>query len=87
MHDFPDKDFVVRSYAHKIEMLLTQSNLETRFTVDSGANPALLANWQITKDWDERARYQQWSEAQARELFQAVSDTQNGVLPWIKGHW
>lgn len=87
LHDFPDKHFAAKCFTHNIEELLIQSGLGPQFNADTIANPALHANWQITKDWDEKARYQQWSELQARELFQAISDANNGVLPWIKGHW
>ena len=54
---------------------------------DTQANPVLGANWMIAKDWNETARYQQWSEPQARKLFAAVTDLTNGVLPWIMDHW
>jgi hypothetical protein len=43
--------------------------------------------WLLVKDWDEKARYQLWTEPQARKLFAAVTDPTNGVLQWIKGHW
>jgi hypothetical protein len=42
-------------------------------------------NWQVVRDWKEQARYNTWTEAQARLLYSAISDTTNGVLLWIKG--
>lgn len=86
-HDFPDKDFVVKSYTHRIEALLLLAGLKKQRDADSIANPVLRANWIIVKDWEENARYQQWTEPQARELCQAVMDSTTGVLPWIRVHW
>jgi hypothetical protein len=51
------------------------------------ANSALGINWQIAKDWIEKARYEQKTEAQAKRLVEAVADEVNGVLKWIKIHW
>jgi HEPN domain-containing protein len=86
-HDFPDKELAQRCYTHKIEVLVEAAGLVLQRKTDAAANPALGANWLLVKDWDEKARYQQWTEPQARELFVAVTDTTNGVLPWIEGHW
>ena len=53
----------------------------------SAANPALGANWLVVKDWDEKARYQMWTELDARKLYSAVTDLPNGVLQWIEARW
>jgi HEPN domain-containing protein len=87
MHDFPNKDIAVKSHTHKIESLVEVASLKNDRDVDAIANAALGANWLIVKDWDEKARYQQWTEPQARKLFDAVSHPTNGVLTWIKGRW
>jgi hypothetical protein len=87
LHDYPDKDFVNQCYTHKIDRLVVLSGLESQLTADATADPLLGKNWQIAKGWDEKARYQQWTEPQARELFEAVSETNHGVLPWIRVHW
>ena len=86
-HDFPDKDLALRSYTHKIEVLVEVAGLAMRRKNDVIANPSLGNNWQLVKDWDEKARYQLWTERQARDIFQAVTDTTNGVLPWVKRNW
>jgi hypothetical protein len=51
------------------------------------ANPDLAANWQRVKDWNVDIRYQERGEAEARRLYEAVTDSANGVLPWIKARW
>ena len=69
--------------------MLDLAGLTLRLKLDTtpAANPVLGINWQFVKDWNERARYQQMTEAQARRLYQAVTNNANGVLQWIKGHW
>ena len=88
-HDFPDKTVAEKSYSHDLIKLLDVAGLKLQLQLDTtpAANPALGVNWQYVKDWNERARYQQKTEAQARRLYQAVTDTANGVLPWIKSRW
>jgi hypothetical protein len=86
-HDFPDKQAAIDSYSHEIEKLVRLSGLKTGRDVDVSANPPRNFNWSIVKDWRETSRYQVSSEPKARELFAAVTDPTNGVLPWIKDHW
>jgi HEPN domain-containing protein len=86
-YDYPNKDLAQKCYTHKIEVLIEVAGLELQRKADATANRTLGANWLIVKDWDERARYQQWTESQARKLYEAITDPANGVLPWIKVHW
>ena len=87
LHDYPDKERVLKAYSHKINILVDVAGLGKQRILDMTANPALGLQWLIVKDWDEQARYQLWTELDARKLLVAVSDAANGVLPWIKGHW
>jgi HEPN domain-containing protein len=89
LHDFPERTTVQRSYTHDLVELLAVAELKGQLKLDTthAANPALGASWQRVKDWSEIARYQQTTETDARELYQAVTDPINGVLTWIKGHW
>jgi len=86
-HDFPDKDRALRSYTHNLELLVRVAGITDLRDADASANPALSANWVIAKDWNEEARYDEWTEPQARKLFEAVFDLKNGVFPWITDHW
>lgn len=88
-HDFPDKVFVQKSFTHELSELMDLNGLKLQLKLDTtpAANPALGINWQVAKAWNERARYEQKTEVQARELFEAVTHHANGVLPWIKIHW
>ncbi len=86
-HDFPDKDLATKAFTHKIEDLVRLANLETLRDADRTANAVRRTNWTTIRVWDEKSRYQQWTEIRARTLFKAVSDAKDGVLPWIMGHW
>ena len=86
-YDFPDKEFAQKCFTHKIDTLVELAGLAALRKADLTANPALAGNWLIVKDWDEKSRYQLWTESEARGLFAAVTDSANGVLPWITGRW
>lgn len=87
LHDYPNKEFAQRCYTHNIETLVDVARLKSQRDADASANVRLFRSWSIVKIWDEKSRYQQWTELQARKLVVAVSDAADGVLPWIKGHW
>ncbi len=84
---FQDKKFVEKCWTHDLEMLIKAADLEVTCGLDISANSNLGANWLIVRDWNELARYQQFGERESRELYEAVTETANGVLPWIKVHW
>jgi hypothetical protein len=80
---------VEKAYTHDLTRLLDLAGLKLQLQLDAStaANPALGVNWQYIKDWSERARYQQKTEAQARRMYQAVTHPADGVLTWIKNYW
>ncbi len=85
--DFPDKNFVLSCHTHVIEDLVRLAGLKDQRDIDAAANPAIGRSWTIVKNWGEKARYQSWSEDEARKLVIAVSDPANGVMTWIKARW
>ena len=86
-YDYPNKELAQKCYTHRIEVLLEVSGLKPQRDFDVAANPVRGASWLIVKDWDETARYQPWTESQARKLIRAVTDATDGVLPWIMDRW
>lgn len=86
-HDFPDKELTQKAYTHRIDVLVDAARLETQRKAVATANVAFLNNWVIVRDWNESARYQLWSELEARKLFAAVTDVPNGVMSWVRVHW
>jgi HEPN domain-containing protein len=86
-HQFPDKNFVRDCYVHEIDKLVRTARLEETRDEDAQKNLTLGANWSIVKDWNESSRYNRWTKVKARELFEAITEPQHGVLAWIKQHW
>jgi hypothetical protein len=80
----PDKDDVNRSYTHDLEFLAKQAGLNVLIAT-AGGN--LSRNWNVVVSWRETSRYETRTETQAREIFRAVTDRNDGVLPWLKQYW
>jgi len=87
LHDFPDKSRVLKSYSHKLVELVDVADLEPRLDAEILKNPVFRTNWTIVRRWNETARYAQWTEPEARQLFDAINHPTDGVLSWVKSHW
>jgi HEPN domain-containing protein len=85
-HDFPAKD-AQKCYVHNLKNLLERAVLSTDLDDDTKNDPDLKTNWQIVKDWSEEARYDQTDKNAAQDLYDAITDTKHGVLPWLKLRW
>ncbi|MFO0960409.1 MAG: hypothetical protein U0800_23735 [Isosphaeraceae bacterium] len=84
---FQDRRFSDKCWTHDVEELVKLAGLERDRGLDISANPVLGVNWMVVKDWDEGSRYSQWTELQARKLFEAITSPTDGVLPWIRARW
>ena len=84
---WPEKGFVLDCHTHEIRKLIKLAALETAISVDVVSNLQLGTNWIIVKDWSERSRYERHSIQKAQRLYDAISNAQDGALPWIKNHW
>jgi HEPN domain-containing protein len=84
---FPEKDFSRNCYTHSVERLVGLADLETARITATDADPDLLANWSLARDWSEEKRYHRIDRTEAEELYTAIADRAHGVLPWIKTHW
>ncbi|MGC4006130.1 MAG: HEPN domain-containing protein [Pirellulales bacterium] len=86
-HDFPDAKFAQKVFTHDNEALLRAAGLDNDRDAAAQTDSAFADNWLLLKDWNEAARYREWSESQARNLYRAVIDASNGILPWITRRW
>ncbi len=87
-HDFPDKDFVIKMYVHKLTTLFELNGaLWAQFQIDRSADAKLNVNWSVVKDWDDSKRYEVVDELSARDLYNATTEPQSGVLDWVRGKW
>jgi hypothetical protein len=86
-HRMPDKDVLSKGYTHDLDNLLRQANLEGARNLTAQADRYFAVNWQVVVSWNEGSRYAEWTETQANELYEAVTNADHGVLPWLKQHW
>jgi HEPN domain-containing protein len=88
LHEVPDKKLVNSFYTHRLDELLTisgvKSQLETRAKTDSSFG----INWNTVRDWTESVRYELGvTEALARGMYEALTSSASGILPWLKTQW
>lgn len=84
---FTDKRFAEKCWTHRLEDLVKQANLEPQRGQARGANPALDGYWGVVEAWTEVSRYEQKTEMEARNLYEAVTNDPDGVFQWIQQHW
>jgi len=86
--DFPDRKVVNDSYVHDLGKLLNVSGLVPMYQEEMGRSDVFTENWTTVRDWSEASRYNsRITENKAKELFLAITDPTNGVLPWLKKYW
>jgi hypothetical protein len=86
--DFPrDRKFVEDCYNHDLERLLKAAGLKPALDAETAAKPVFATNWGIVKDWKESSRYEQKTQAEARALYDAITNVPEGILPWIRLRW
>ena len=84
---FEDKKFAADCWTHKIEDLVGLSDLKADRGRDAPIGSAKDVNWKIVARWSEESRYKRATQADAEELYKAITDTTDGVLPWIRIRW
>jgi len=85
-HQFPpDRKTIEKYYQHDLTKLLEASGLNR--DLDSESDSLLKENWGLVKDWNSEVRYCTVDTKDARDLFDAVSDPNHGVLEWVRKHW
>lgn len=80
-HSFPVKDGS-KYYIHDLERLIDLLDLRKSIKGSS-----VEFNWSIVKDWNEQARYERKTKAEAEAIYQAIMQPVDGVLEWLKSHW
>jgi len=87
-YDFPNKELTNQSYTHNFTDLLGAANLKQRLNQKEQQDNDFKLNWSIAKDWNETARYKNAIEANtAKDLYEAITNSQSGILIWLKKFW
>lgn len=85
--DFPDKDFANKCYTHKLTELLITARLNQDLSQKEKQDFNFRLNWALVKEWSEKSRYDTAINKQdADSLFNAITDNQSGILPWLKNY-
>jgi HEPN domain-containing protein len=74
-------------WTHDLVKLVNLAGLDSEFGIARGANPSLDTFWGVTKDWKETSRYEDKTEVEAKALYEAISNSPDGVFLWIQLHW
>lgn len=85
--EFPDRSFADKCWTHNLAQLLGVAALKAELDKDCIAEPELLDNWSIVKDWNEASRYAKVPRPEALELYKAITAKKHGVLTWLKHRW
>lgn len=84
---FQDRKFAAKCWTHDLEELVEHAGLSVERDKAAGTNANLQRNWALVKDWKETRRYRLSTKESAEELFNAIDDKTDGVLPWIRNFW
>jgi HEPN domain-containing protein len=86
--DWPAKPEEMRKmYSHSLIDLFALADLAVLRDQEVRNNPVFAGYWGAVKDWSEQKRYEESTQRQAEILFTAITDSQDGVLPWIQQYW
>ncbi|MBK0383354.1 HEPN domain-containing protein [Pedobacter sp. SD-b] len=83
--DFPDKKIIDQSYTHDLLKLLKTAGLESELNKEDSEE--FKINLNILRDWNETSRYSKNSKRKALDIYNSISDINNGILKWIQLHW
>ena len=88
-HNIPEKKFILDIYTHDLQKLIRfDDELSASFNDRKQlADNDFITNWSIVKDWSEQSRYKTYNENEAKELIEAITKEEGGILPWIQQYW
>lgn len=82
---FPDKKLANDSYTHDLAKLLITAGLKQELLLQENQDINFKLNWSVANKWSEESRYDHTIEKQdAKDLFEAITENQSGVLSWLK---
>ncbi|MBI2218819.1 MAG: HEPN domain-containing protein [Candidatus Rokubacteria bacterium] len=85
-HSFPPKH-ARDMYTHELRRLVALAGPEHRLRQDAPPGSLLDQNWSTVNRWSEEARYERRTSREARDLLAAITDSEHGVLTWLRQSW
>ena len=86
-YDFPDKKVVFESFVHEPIKLVKIAGLGLKLEQEIEDSAEFKIYWNVLKDWSEASRYKRYSRLEALDLYEAISNSENGIMSWIKKYW
>lgn len=74
-------------WTHDLAKLVALADLNESLGLARQQDQQFDANWVIAQGWTEVSRYRETSESEARELFEAITNPDHGVLQWVRTRW
>ncbi|WP_020475389.1 hypothetical protein [Zavarzinella formosa] len=88
---FEEKWRAEECMTHEPFRLVKLAGLEDEFNdrlkASSLSGDQFIAHWSVVKEWKVTSRYEAKTEAEARSLLEAITNSPDGVLPWIQKYW
>ena len=84
---FKDKKFSEKCFTRKLLNLIEIAGLKDIHLDLLKNNVGFTGFWGVAKEWTEAVRYQQRTAVDAKDLYEAITNDPNGVLPWIRTNW
>jgi hypothetical protein len=88
------KACLTHDFEKLIDLAGMRDELNNKLAASAAAAPAggppggaFVAYWGTARAWKVESRYQPRTEAEARGLYEAITQDPDGVLPWIKNFW
>lgn len=81
------KECLTHDFKELVKLAGLQDELSTRLQLSSTNSDTFRGNWGVVTNWSVTARYVPRTEAEARELYEALIRDPDGVMPWIRTYW
>src|SRR5262249_49990857 len=81
------RDRLTHDFNELIRLAGLNIELNARRATSRASGDALESNWNTVVGWTVTSRYAPRTEADARNLFAAITHNPDGVLRWIKRFW
>ena len=88
---FQDKANVKDCLTHDFDALVRlaglKPELDAKLATSAATGGAFVRYWSTVSRWDVTARYVPKTQAEAEELFEAVTHNPDRVLTWVRNYW
>jgi hypothetical protein len=86
--EFPDLRRAQGVWHHNLDALLKAADLNDALNQASLQKNQLTLNWNTVIQWQVDSRYNTGiSQAEATQMYISVTETNDGVLPWLRTLW